>query len=201
MKDGHFSLRLRNRKPNQAVVPGPLLQILTPRNTERTRRSSILFPTIVQDPNHPLKPQNQRTTRRSSIMLSSTSQASDHGTPRGSRILTQSMLKSSSTEGLLGWRTGIQTREKGRAIGKRKTERSLSVFLSPSLSHFIVQGWDDPIPDPSILEQLDECLQSGLLQIHYSKQGKAFPLTNPGTTLAEYSQSQFLNGGRAFKED
>lgn len=160
MKDGHFSLRLRNRKPNQAVLPGPLIQMLTPRNPERTRRSSILFPTIVQDPNHPLKPQNRRTTRRRPIMLSSTSQASDRGTPRGPRILTQSMLKSSSTERLSA---GLEDLDPGRGERQNNWEEenrvySLSVFLSPSLSHFIVQGWDDPIPDPSILEQPDECL-------------------------------------------
>lgn len=93
-------------------------------------------------------------------MLSSTSQASDRGTPRGPRILTQSMLKSSSTERLSA---GLEDLDPGRGERQNNWEEenrvySLSVFLSPSLSHFIVQGWDDPIPDPSILEQPDECL-------------------------------------------
>lgn len=132
MKDGHFSLRLRNRKPNQAVLPGPLFQMLSPRNPERTRRSSILFPTIVQDPNHPLKPQNQRTTRRRPIMLFSTSQASDHGTPGGPRILTRSMLKSSSTES-----AGLEDLDPGQGERQNNWEeenRVQSVCLSVSLS-------------------------------------------------------------------
>ncbi|XP_049559365.1 sialic acid-binding Ig-like lectin 10 isoform X2 [Orcinus orca] len=125
---------LSNRKPNPAVLPGPLFQTLTPRNPERTRRSSILFPTVVQGPDHPLQPQNQRATRRRPIMPSSTSQASDHGTPRGPRVLTQSMLKSSSTEHLSA---GLEDLDPGR--GERQNDweeenRVQSVCLSVSLS-------------------------------------------------------------------
>lgn len=123
-------LMLRNRKPNQAVLPSLLLQMVTPRKPERTKRSSISSPTTVQDPSHPHKPQKQRTTKRSSITLSSTSQASDHGRPRDRRARTQSMLKSSSTEGRLGRRTQMQARERGRAIGTRtECGLSLSLFL------------------------------------------------------------------------
>ncbi|XP_006065950.2 sialic acid-binding Ig-like lectin 10 isoform X4 [Bubalus bubalis] len=100
-----------NRKPNQAVLPSLLLQMVTPWKPERIRRSSMSSPTTVQDPSHLYKPQKQRTTKRSSITLSSTSQALDHGRPKDPRARTQSTLKSSSTEGLLGQRTRMQARQ------------------------------------------------------------------------------------------
>lgn len=134
-------LMLRNRKPNQAVLPSLLLQMVTPWKPERIRRSSIPSPTTVQDPSHPYQPQKQRTTKRSSITLSSTSQALDHGRPKDPRARTQSTLKSSSTEGLLGHRTQMQARERGRAIGMRtECGLSLSLFNAPRMGH--------PIPDP-----------------------------------------------------
>lgn len=129
---------LRNRKPNQAVLPS-LLQMVTPRKPERTRRSSISSPTTVQDPSHPHKPQKQRTTKRSSITLSSTSQASDRGRPRDPRACTQSMLKSSSTEGLLARGLGSRPEREAGQLGR--TEGGLSLSLSLSL---ILRGWVIP---------------------------------------------------------
>ena len=127
MNDGCFSFRLGIEGPNPAVLPGPLLQMLTP-----------------QDPNRPVQPQNQGTTKRRSIMLPSTSLASGHRRPRSPGTSARNMQKSGSTDGPLGCGAGVQAGGKGR-VKERMRKRGQS--LSLSLSFLTSPRMGHPIPD------------------------------------------------------